>query len=1392
VIVCESILLWTTAVGIIHAFLDFDGVDNIGLFFLIVGAPFISATYLKILEAKKWSLMTTEFKALKKDEDVEMYIIVLLGLIEHRETPTKRIQLEGLLKLHVKNCSKKEEDCICLTLTRDNLKEDDAPDKQRMWYLFVRSVIDDGIEKFPKTPRLHMAHAFISHEKLKNKYKALFELMKTEENKPNIQEEFSIYRYKNLIEEEMVEYDLRSTETKGIDVNVIVHFQNKYVQFQSAIEKSVSLHLDFWRELLEDSPDIQKLQSLGSKITNHVEITTEQFKKLTEMNANHIRCLQIYGNFLKDIVNDDVEGQRILEKADYVDKSSMVNKQFIDNDRLKYGENSSTCIVTCSGNPAQMGHVNNVNNEITRILGYSKSDVLNQNINKIMPKVYADIHDSFMRRYFETSEAKLIGSERLVFPVNKQGYIVPCSLMVKILPNLDEGIRVVGFLKDVEGATSYNKGDFDSDEKVHYIMYGGGDSSNNVIYGITQSCLQAFGIPASLVYGNNSSNNEFTLDSIFPEMNQNLDDLKSPSGLITTIDTTNLPQNYIIGNDQDDEDSFEKENIEGEENEEDKITKYRRAKIRAIMTQDEDHQDVTIKVLKFVEVNEMDDLKKQRSNVTASQANAAPEEKEGRSPEEQKATPEGPAGHGESAEDANRSDGDQNSSNVSGSSVNEDMRLLKDFKALISEKTVPKSIKILKRTVILLGICLITLTAVELSLKFNQASEMNQGVYAVYRSYQRHDYISNINFNIRYLYLLSQGMVNLTMVGLASSQYESYLKSTLLSLIDTLQTIQFEVIKARIQMQAIQSDSLDSQTYPIVELLQNSQTSTTASIYNDALFQYITAASSIRNSSLGSFSSTSDVESTVKNLYFVVQNGLGPLRYGSESIAGAVYNFYYGRTNYWFNTFEIIMILGICFLFLSQMVLIPIVFSVHKTNNKVLSLFGYIPAAEITELANKCERFIVKHLEDRSEKKEYSFEKSKSEEDHDEKSQILNEDQVEADKETSPENVKTNVDDKTSMGNTLFPPGANPNGKTKVAPSQSSLTTATGEKKGTDKGDNTKDKDGKEKAKDSKDTPNGLQAKKSEKPDDKQNAENEEESQNQRTQKLLNSKGNNRRAVFCQFGFLCLIFMLYFAIDFIVQSLFLKNIQSAYNHLQLVSQRSPNLRFTVLYTLEEIVQSKSLVYPDIGQDAFGYYIDTVYDVEGAISSSIKNGYPSDFTNYINTFINYNLNDTCYWAYGVGSANYTACEAVNAGMISKGLQTSVVYTIEEDRSALSYYGNSNKAASDQFAWINSYQYNISTQLLQFIEPPIAQLLDLYSQAFYSYITTGLNNFKIIFAVFIVFLALVYVFIWSPYLANLSNKIWRTKGMLNMIPMDIIAKNENLKQAFTTGDLLQAVK
>lgn len=45
IVVEEVILFWATLVDVITAFLDLDGVDNIGLFYMILGMPMLSVIY---------------------------------------------------------------------------------------------------------------------------------------------------------------------------------------------------------------------------------------------------------------------------------------------------------------------------------------------------------------------------------------------------------------------------------------------------------------------------------------------------------------------------------------------------------------------------------------------------------------------------------------------------------------------------------------------------------------------------------------------------------------------------------------------------------------------------------------------------------------------------------------------------------------------------------------------------------------------------------------------------------------------------------------------------------------------------------------------------------------------------------------------------------------------------------------------------------------------------------------------------------------------------------------------------------------------------------------------------------------------------------------------------
>jgi hypothetical protein len=57
---------------------------------------------------------------------------------------------------------------------------------------------------------------------------------------------------------------------------------------------------------------------------------------------------------------------------------------------------------------------------------------------------------------------------------------------------------------------------------------------------------------------------------------------------------------------------------------------------------------------------------------------------------------------------------------------------------------------------------------------------------------------------------------------------------------------------------------------------------------------------------------------------------------------------------------------------------------------------------------------------------------------------------------------------------------------------------------------------------------------------------------------------------------------------------------------------------------------------------------------------------------------------------------------------------------------------------------------------------------------------------------ILLGVILFIVWIPYLSKIKEKIWRVKGMLNMIPMDIIGNNENLKNSLISEDIAAAVK
>jgi len=331
------------------------------------------------------------------------------------------------------------------------------------------------------------------------------------------------------------------------------------------------------------------------------------------------------------------------------------------------------------------------------------------------------------------------------------------------------------------------------------------------------------------------------------------------------------------------------------------------------------------------------------------------------------------------------------------------------------------------------------------------------------------------------------------------------------------------------------------------------------------------------------------------SFYFLKRNGLTTLRSSSEAVSKLYTNYYKDRTEVFFKFFLATMIIGIVFLLITILIMLPKTFSVNKTNMKVLSLFGYILPEEVKKLADKCEQYMEEHLDEVDLQKEYSSYFFSQEEGEEELQQLT----VPAENYNEPlakrhlSSVEEYHNESATSGHqdfTLqmkeFSEIHEDQRKLPVLSARSSLhtpgrhdimtttnrTTARDDKPLITKIDMNSPTQNEERGK-NKNQENG----------DKEEEEEDEEVQeylHERSKKLLNSPDHSKKGAMVRMSAFASIFMAFFVLDFIMEAIFLKNYRNIVTHLQLIATRTADLKFVQMFTQEEIYDNDlTVTYP---------------------------------------------------------------------------------------------------------------------------------------------------------------------------------------------------------------------
>ncbi|MBI1371653.1 MAG: PAS domain S-box protein [Phycisphaera sp.] len=96
----------------------------------------------------------------------------------------------------------------------------------------------------------------------------------------------------------------------------------------------------------------------------------------------------------------------------------------------------------------ERGVIESVNPAVERIFGYTPDEVIGRNVGMFMPNPYRDSHDTYLQRYLDTGERRIIGIGREVVGLRKDGTTFPLDLAVSELRIGDRRL-FTGIVRDI-------------------------------------------------------------------------------------------------------------------------------------------------------------------------------------------------------------------------------------------------------------------------------------------------------------------------------------------------------------------------------------------------------------------------------------------------------------------------------------------------------------------------------------------------------------------------------------------------------------------------------------------------------------------------------------------------------------------------------------------------------------------------------------------------------------------------------------------------------------------------------------------------------------------------------------------------------------------------------
>ena len=384
-----------------------------GSIYLFSCFPVIIFIFLLTNKINDLNYILIDYTEIDNPIDYLYYIYKYYDIIENKNySRNNLVALKSLI-------SKIEENCILvdcpLRKYLNNLKI--GVEYRFLLYQYCEKLFQYGIEKFPDDISLKTNYSIFLINEMNDRKKASIILNTIKDKKLSFQNNYHAYISLRLINK----YNFPS-----VHKNINFQYRDSIQEFKELIKKLLLLYHDFLSLLLssrmKNTDNFNKLNNLGSQIMKYNPKIDNIFNNLLNVKTENIEILKLYSEFVEGVLEDEEKLKKCqkVNKLRYMNNIAEIHEKNYSNFNIEIlNEKGNIPYLIVSANKNNLGKILNISMNICKIFGYSKNEIIGQNINFLFPKIIRKKNELLTIQQYENHMLKIFNdlkAKKAYFP----------------------------------------------------------------------------------------------------------------------------------------------------------------------------------------------------------------------------------------------------------------------------------------------------------------------------------------------------------------------------------------------------------------------------------------------------------------------------------------------------------------------------------------------------------------------------------------------------------------------------------------------------------------------------------------------------------------------------------------------------------------------------------------------------------------------------------------------------------------------------------------------------------------------------------------------------------------------------------------------------------------